>query len=116
MFGISVGTYLVSKELFILEHEYYNGISLLIIYVTLIKLYGHKAAAYLDKEIDKQNEALESTRTNEIKANENQISHEQQQQWNIEGQKMIMDIKKENVKMQLEGTYRERMMQVYKEV
>lgn len=111
-----MGTYLVSKEIFILDHEYYNGIALLMIYVAGVKMFGPKVAQYLDKEVDKFNNSLDESRNEEIAGNEELISHEKKEQWSLEGQKMIMDIKKENIKMQLEATYRERMVQVYQEV
>ena len=51
-FGVGLATYLVSKEIYVLEHEYYTGISILIMTVFLVKKFGPKFAAYLDKEID----------------------------------------------------------------
>lgn len=51
-FAFTFTTYLISKELFVLEHEYYNGISMAILCVVLVKMLGPAAAAYLDKEID----------------------------------------------------------------
>ncbi|KAL6430339.1 hypothetical protein ACFW04_007798 [Cataglyphis niger] len=116
VFAITVGTYLCSKEIYIMEHEYYNGISLLIIYIAGVKMFGPKVAEVLDKEIDKYNNELDESRNNEIAQYEDLITQEKKQQWNIDGQKMIMEIKKENVKMQLEATYRERLVQVYQEV
>ncbi|RLU24442.1 hypothetical protein DMN91_002531 [Ooceraea biroi] len=116
VFAISVGTYLASKELYVMEHEFYNGLSMLILCVTAIKMFGPKVAQFLDKEVDKYSDSLEESRNSEIAEHENLIAHEKKEQWRIEGQKMIMDIKKENIKMQLEATYRERIMQVYQEV
>lgn len=116
VFAITVGTYLCSKEIYILEHEYYNGLSLLVICVGVIKLFGPKIAQFLDKEIDKYNDELDESRTSEIAGYENLITHEKKEQYNLDGQKMIMEIKKENIKMQLEATYRERLAQVYQEV
>ncbi|XP_025996452.1 ATP synthase subunit b, mitochondrial [Solenopsis invicta] len=116
VFAISVSTYLVSKEIYVLEHEFYNGLSLLIICVASVKLFGPKIAAMLDKGIDKYHNDLNETRNSEIGQYEDLISHEKKVQSSLDGQKMIMDIKKENIKMQLEATYRERMVQVYQEV
>lgn len=79
-------------------------------------MFGPKVAQYLDKEVDKSNKSLEAFRNEEIAGNEELISYEKKEQESLEGQKMIMDIKKENIKMQLEATYRERMVQVYQEV
>ncbi|XP_011630075.1 ATP synthase subunit b, mitochondrial [Pogonomyrmex barbatus] len=116
VFAITVSTYLLSKEIYVLEHEFYNGLSLLVICVASVKLFGSKVAQALDKEVDKLDKELEDTRTNEIAFYEESIAHEKKEQSNLDGQRMIMDIKKENIKMQLEGTYRERMMQIYEEV
>ncbi|XP_012526773.1 ATP synthase subunit b, mitochondrial [Monomorium pharaonis] len=116
VFALTVGTYLVSKEIYVLEHEFYNGISLLIICVASVKLFGPKLAETLDKGIDKYHNELDETRNSEVRQNEDLILHEKKVQSSLDGQKMIMDIKKENIKMQLEATYRERMVQVYQEV
>jgi hypothetical protein len=51
-FGVGLTTYLVSKEIYVLEHEYYTGLSILIMTVFIVKKLGPKFAAYLDKEID----------------------------------------------------------------
>ncbi|EFN68391.1 ATP synthase subunit b, mitochondrial [Camponotus floridanus] len=116
VFAITVSTYLCSKEIYILEHEYYNGLSLFVICVASVKLFGPKVAQFLDKEIDKYNDELDENRTSQITDYENIIAHEKKEQYNLDGQKMIMEIKKENIKMQLEATYRERLAQVYQEV
>lgn len=116
VFAITVGTYLISKEIYILEHEYYNGLAMLIICVGGIKLLGPKVAQFLDKEVDKYSDELDENRNTEIVDYENLITHEKQEQYNLDGQKMILEIKKENIKMQLEATYRERLAQVYQEV
>jgi len=89
---------------------------LFIICVASVKLFGPKLAEILDKGIDKYDDEVNESRNSEIKQYEDLISHEETEQSNLEGQKMIMDIKKENVKMQLEATYRERLLQVYQEV
>lgn len=52
VFAFTLSTYLVSKEIYVLEHEYYSGLSLMIIWIILVKKLGPKVAAYLDKEID----------------------------------------------------------------
>lgn len=51
-FGVGLATYLCSKEIFVMEHEYYTGLSLgLMVYIAAKKL-GPSLAAYLDKEVD----------------------------------------------------------------
>jgi F-type H+-transporting ATPase subunit b len=51
-FGVGLATYLISKEIYVMEHEFYSGISLFIMAVFGVKKFGPKLAAYLDKEID----------------------------------------------------------------
>lgn len=51
-FFLTFGTYLISKEIYIMEHEYYNGLSFLIMWIIGVKKLGPALAKYLDKEID----------------------------------------------------------------
>lgn len=116
MFFISVGTYLLSKEIYVLEHETFSGIPLFIMCLYATKKYGPQLAEYLDGEVDKWEQQCNDNRTAEMQYYEDGVQQEKKQQWRMDGQKMIMDIKKVNVQMQLEATYRERMMKVYEEV
>jgi F-type H+-transporting ATPase subunit b len=52
MFGVGLTTYLCSKEIYVMEHEYYSGLSLAIMAVYAVKKLGPSIAAYCDKEID----------------------------------------------------------------
>lgn len=52
MFGVGLGTFLLSKEIYVMEHEFYTGISLLIMIVYAVKKFGPPLANYLDKEIE----------------------------------------------------------------
>lgn len=51
-FIFTLSTYLVSKEIYVLEHEFYNGLSFLIMWIYGVKKLGPPLAKYLDKEID----------------------------------------------------------------
>lgn len=59
---------------------------------------------------------LEENREDSKKSLANNIDAEKEEQWRAEGSKLLMQAKKENVKLQLEAIYRERAIQVYNEV
>lgn len=55
-------------------------------------------------------------RTQTIAGLEDAIKEEKTAQWRAEGQELLIEAKKENVLLQLEAAYRERLMQAYSEV
>lgn len=50
--AFTVSTYLFSKEIYVMDHEFYNGLSFLIMWIFGIKFFGPKLAKELDKGID----------------------------------------------------------------
>lgn len=52
----------------------------------------------------------------ELKALNESIQLEKKAQFQAEGMKTLFDVKRENVGLQLEAVYRERLMEVYREV
>ncbi|KAJ8925761.1 hypothetical protein NQ315_009609 [Exocentrus adspersus] len=115
-FAFTLSTYLVSKEIYVLEHEYYSGISLLIMWIVGIKKLGPKLAQYLDKEVDAYEAGWQESRNQEKQVLEEQIADEEKGQWSVEGQTLLMQAKRENVALQLEANYRERLLAAYNEV
>lgn len=116
VFGAGLLTYLCSKEIYVMEHEYYNGISLGIMVIYAVKKFGPAVAAYCDKEIDKIEGEWKEDRESSIKQFTQAIDDEKTEQWRAEGQTLLMQAKKENVALQLEAAYRERAMTAYREV
>lgn len=51
-FGVGLITYLCSKEIYVMEHEYYTGLSIAIMGIYAIKKFGPNMAAFLDREVD----------------------------------------------------------------
>jgi len=116
VFGAGLATYLCSKEIYVMEHEFYTGLSILIMVVYATKKFGPSVAAYLDKEVDKHEDEWNEGRESQLRDINDAIEAEKKEQWRAEGQVMLFDAKKENVALQLEATYRERAMTVYNEV
>ncbi|XP_049885716.1 ATP synthase subunit b, mitochondrial [Pectinophora gossypiella] len=115
-FGVGLTTYLFSKEIYVLEHEYYTGLSLLIMCVFATKKFGPAIAKWLDKEVDAVEESWNEGRKQTIQTLEESIKEEKTSQWRAQGQELLIEAKKENIMLQLEAAYRERLMNVYSEV
>ncbi|CAH0402157.1 unnamed protein product [Chilo suppressalis] len=113
LFMLVLANYMISKEIFIMEHEYYLGLSILIVISGAVKYLGPDLASGLDKEVDAVQAEFDKCRKDEIDAYENAIKSAKDSQWRAEGQQLLMDAKKENIAMQLESVYRERYMLVY---
>lgn len=111
-----LSTYLMSKEIYVMEHEFYTGISILLMVVYATKKFGPGVAQWLDKEVDQHETEWNQGRIDELKSLADAIEGEKKEQWRAEGQLLLMDAKKENVALQLEAAYRERAMTVYQEV
>lgn len=59
---------------------------------------------------------LNAGKNNEIKMYNDAIAQEKKAQFEAEGSKMLFDVKRENVALQLEAVYRQRVMEVYSEI
>lgn len=116
MFGAGLTTYLCSKEVFIMEHEFYAGLSLMIMVVYAVKKLGPAVAKFADQEVDKVEEEWSESRNEQLRELDESISEEKKAQWSAEGHTMLMAAKKENIGLQLEAAYRERLMTLYSEV
>lgn len=116
MFGAGLTTYLCSKEIFIMEHEFYAGLSLMIMVVYAVKKMGPAVAKFADKEVDKVEEEWSESRNSQLRELDETIADEKKAQWSAEGHTMLMAAKKENIGLQLEAAYRERLMSLYSEV
>lgn len=99
-----------------MEHEYYSGLSLAIMMVVAIKKLGPSVAAYADKEIDRIEGEWKEGRETDLKDLADEIKEEETEQWRADGQALLIEAKKENIALQLEAAYRERVARVYTEV
>ncbi|KAF0312699.1 ATP synthase subunit b, mitochondrial [Amphibalanus amphitrite] len=116
MFGTGLLTFLFSKEIYVMEHEFYTAITLFLFGTMLYKKVGPSLSEYLDKRIDEYEAGWAEYRGNQTDGLVAAIEEEKKQQWHAEGQQVLFDAKKENVALQLEATFRERQMTVFNEV
>ncbi|XP_019879680.1 ATP synthase subunit b, mitochondrial [Aethina tumida] len=114
--AFTLSTYLVSKEIYVLEHEYYSGLSLLVMWIVAVKKLGPALAKSLDKEIDEYEANWNQSRVDQKQSLEDSIKEEEKAQWSLEGQVQLVQAKRENVLLQLEANYRERLLKAYSEV
>jgi len=116
MLGAGVATFLISKEWFVLDHEFYAGLIMYTLYGYCIKKFGPAVSEYCFKETTAYNKALDGLRDNDIATNENGINSAKDSIVSAENQATLFQAKKENIKLQLEAAYRERMQMVHDEV
>merc|ERR1711872_994076 len=99
MFLAGLGTFLCSKEYFVMEHDFYVGIGLFAVLATVVKQVGPSWTEEINKELDQEEAELRSIRQNEIDA------------WEA-----IIQAKKEAVGLQLEAAYRARLAEAHQQV
>jgi F-type H+-transporting ATPase subunit b len=116
VFGAALITYLCSKEIYVLEHEYYSGLSLAVMCYLAVKKLGPKIAEYSDKQIEKIEKEWEEAHEGRLNHLQALLNAEEKENWRAEGMLLLMDAKQENIDLQLEAAYRERQMEVYNEV
>lgn len=108
--------YCLSKEIYVLEHEYYSGLSWIVMVAIVYNKFGSQIGDQLDKQVDAVSAQWEASRDQEKSFYSSMIDDAKDSQWRAEGQKLLIDAKKENILMQLEAAYRERAMLAYQAV
>lgn len=99
-----------------MEHEYYSGLSIIVVLYYVTTRLGSQIGNLIDKGVDKYEFTISSSRKNLQKILEDSVAQENKLQESIAGQLMLQDAKKENVHLQLEAVFRERLITVYKDV
>jgi len=116
MFLASFGTYLISKEIWVLEHEFYCGITLFGVLGFINHKFGDQIDAYLTKGVDDEDASLRNIRQKEIDRCKDAIADEEKAQWMGTSYEQLIEAKKENVALQLEAEYRGRLQEAYTQV
>jgi len=115
VFGASFLTYLLSKEIYVLEHNFYNGISFVMLIMILHHKLGPKLAEVTDKEIDEwlaNTREFEDAEKKDIREN---IKSIHQYLSSLDVLKDLTDARRETAAAALEATYREWSNMAYSE-
>merc|ERR1712106_905179 len=97
MFLAGVGTFLCSKEFFVMEHDFYVGVGLFAVLSFVVKSVGPDWTASVNKELDDEEAALRSIRQSEIDFCKDAIAQEELSQANTAAWEDIIAAKKEAV-------------------
>ena len=136
MFLVGVGTFLASKEFFVMEHDFYVGLGLAAVLTLVVKQVisvclfysdglvcknirpqvGPDWTAEINKELDEEEANLRAIRQNEIDAIKTEIALEKESQLDAAAYTDIIAAKKEAVGLQLEASYRARLVEAHSAV
>jgi len=116
IFGTGLITYLYSKEILIMDHEFYVGATIAMMAFFIVKKWGPDIYKFLDDTVTAEEAEIDQGRINKLKFLTESIKAEELAQWQSEGQRMLMEAKKENVALQLEAEFRKRQVNVFNEV
>lgn len=116
MLGTGLLLYLLSKEIYVINHETIAAASIGIAIIYGIKKFGPSVATFADKLNEEKVAKAQEVKDSAIEALEQAIADENKEQWRVEGRHFLFDAKKNNVVMLLESNYRERLLTVYHEV
>merc|ERR1711935_41945 len=117
MFGVSLTAFLLSKEIWIVEHGFIEFIGFWLAMWYLTKKAGPGMARSLDNmEANYRLKHWEEP-MGKIKEDANAtIKHGEEGIWQEDGQKFLYQAKRENIDLQLESTYRQRLAEVHQQV
>lgn len=116
VFAASLTCYLTSKEIWVLEHEFYTGLALLVAVSIIVKKTSPFVNEYVNKEMDAEEAELDSIRQKEIDRCKDAIADEEKAQWMGTSYQELIEAKKENVALQLEVEYRARLKEAFTQV
>lgn len=114
-FAASFGSFLVSKEWIIYEHELLTGITSTAIFTYAVIKYGPKLSNWANSKIKAEGDNWENWRLGNIKCLDDIQTHYKGELDKTEAINHLYDIRKHDVEMQLEHEYRNRIKSVYED-
>lgn len=117
MFGVGLTTYLLSKEVWVVEHNFTHFVSFWIAFYIIARKFGPSISKYLDEQRDTLMQRVWYNPVSETKQEfKKNIEDKEKDIWREDGQKYLFEAKRENVDLQLESVYRQRLAEVYQAV
>jgi F-type H+-transporting ATPase subunit b len=112
----SIGTFLASKEFFVMEHDFYVGVALALVLGGIVKNAGPGITETVNKTLDEEEAMYRNIRQKEIDQLKHSVAMETTAQANAVAWEDIITAKKEAVGLQLESVYRSRLNDAYSQV
>ncbi|KAJ1138471.1 hypothetical protein NDU88_004854 [Pleurodeles waltl] len=116
MLGTGLLLYMLSKEIYVINHETIAAASIGIAIIYGVKKFGPQLADFADKLNEEKVAKAQEVKDSAIEGLEEAIAEENKEQWRVEGRHYLFDAKRNNIVMLLESNYRERLLNVYHEV
>ncbi|XP_024149128.1 ATP synthase F(0) complex subunit B1, mitochondrial [Oryzias melastigma] len=116
MLGTGLIIYMLSKEIYVINHETFAAASIGAVIIYGVKKFGPSVASYADKLNEDKIAKAQEVKDIAIASLTEAIEDEKKEQWRVEGRSMLFDAKRNNVAMLLETNYRERLHMVTNEV
>lgn len=113
LFGVGLFCFLFSKEIWVYEHQFGHFCSFWLLMYILFRVFRSKARKFVDDydaafTENRWNKPLRET----VQNMESDIKDAQTMMWREEGQKYLFQAKRENVDLQLEAIYRQRLAEI----
>merc|ERR1711976_353884 len=115
-FGAGVLTYLWSKEIWVMEHDFLAGIEFYMCVGIILKMIGPSVTASLDAKADADNAAIDQIQKDEMAKYKVAIEEQKEAQVMASSYEELIQAKKEAVGLQLEAEYRSRLQNAYSQV
>merc|ERR1712110_1342644 len=115
-FAGGVLTYLWSKEVWVIEHEFWAGIEFYIALGIIIKAVGPGFTTMIDKQVEEENAEVDQIQKDEMAKYKTAIEEQKTAQVMASSYEELILAKKEAVGLQLEAEYRSRLASAYSQV
>jgi len=116
MLGTGLLVYLLSKEIYVVNHETLAAASIGAVIIYGVKKFGPDVAAFADKLNDEKVAKAQEIKDLAMTSLSQAVENEKKEQWRVEGRSMLFDAKRNNVAVLLETNRRERIHMVTNEV